>query len=148
MKLTLIVRDTPRPGGSHTPFINRKTGKMFVAPANPNTKTWRDSVRAAAFEQYHGKPTGFPLEVWYEFIFKRPQSHFSASKERKLKATAPKFHLKKPDGTKLMRSTEDALTGIIWIDDALIVKSHPYKRYAIDDELEACRIEIRSLEEE
>lgn len=146
MKIEILVRDTPRPGGSKTAGFNHKTGKGFVRPSNPNTKTWRDAVRSMAFEQYQGKPLLLPLKVTYEFVFKRPQSHYSQSKEIKLKSSAPMYHMKKPDVTKLMRSTEDALTGITWGDDCIIVDAHPRKRYAVGDEMEGCHITIESVE--
>jgi Holliday junction resolvase RusA-like endonuclease len=39
------------------------------------------------------------------------------------------YPISKPDVLKLARAAEDALTGIIWSDDALIVQEHLYKAY-------------------
>jgi Holliday junction resolvase RusA-like endonuclease len=57
-------------------------------------------------------------------------SHYGSGKNaEKLKPTAPKFHTVKPDATKLLRSTEDALTGILWRDDAQIARQTVEKSY-------------------
>ena len=37
---------------------------------------------------------------------------------------------KKPDVLKLARSTEDALTGLIWMDDAQVWEMQILKRYS------------------
>jgi Holliday junction resolvase RusA-like endonuclease len=39
-----------------------------------------------------------------------------------------------PDATKLLRGLEDALTGVVWHDDAQIVSQHVEKRYALGPE--------------
>jgi Holliday junction resolvase RusA-like endonuclease len=40
----------------------------------------------------------------------------------------------KPDGSKLLRSTEDALSNLLYEDDARIVMGTFHKRYCIGDE--------------
>jgi hypothetical protein len=65
-----------------------------------------------------------------EVVFKmpRPQSHLGRAGNPL--PSAPAFHTTRPDATKLWRSTEDALTGIMWSDDAQIVLQTIQKRYA------------------
>jgi Holliday junction resolvase RusA-like endonuclease len=46
-----------------------------------------------------------------------------------LKASAPANHTIKPDVTKLVRSLEDSLKGIVWLDDSQVVKQSASKRY-------------------
>ncbi len=48
---------------------------------------------------------------------------------QELKSNAPKWCQHKPDKLKLMRSTEDALTGIIWGDDAQDISGSVDKCY-------------------
>ncbi len=148
MKLTITVRDTPRPGGSKTPGFNHKTGKAFVRPANKHTATWRDSVRSAALLAYQGPPLRGAFRVDCTFYFNRPQAHFRSGKNWHLmKDDAPMHHTKMPDRTKLLRSTEDALTGIIWVDDAQVVDGIIAKAYCGPADYEGCVLVITSLEE-
>ena len=151
--ITIIVKDTPRPGGSKTVGFSSKTGKGFVRPANKHTATWRDSVRAAAFHDVgsllddHTLPTSKPLEVTHTFYFKRPASHYGSGKNSGvLKPNAPKYHTKTPDLTKVIRSTEDALTGIVWVDDCQVVRRTDEKCYADLFDHEGVVLKIQQLE--
>lgn len=88
-------------------------------------KAWRQAVAdgARAWQSTHNAPLiegPIVLEVW--FFLPRP-------------ASAPKrvfAPTKKPDLSKLTRSAEDSLKGIIWRDDSQVVDSHTYKRFAVD----------------
>jgi Holliday junction resolvase RusA-like endonuclease len=53
-----------------------------------------------------------------------------------------------PDLTKLMRSTEDALTGILWVDDARITDQHARKRYCEPGQAPGAQISISVWERE
>jgi Holliday junction resolvase RusA-like endonuclease len=142
--IMFFVRDTPRPGGSKRAFHSK--GKTWIVDANKNTKTWRESVRQAALKAYKGKPLKEALEVTHEFFFRRPSSHYGTGKnQNQLKLSAPKYHTKKPDLTKLIRSTEDALTGIIWVDDSQVISRTDLKRYC-NLENEGASITIRIIE--
>jgi Holliday junction resolvase RusA-like endonuclease len=146
MKLTITVRDTPRPGGSKRAFYSKKSGRAFVVDASKHTKTWRDSVRAAAFAVYKGKPLTDAFCVNYTFYFKHPKSHYGTGKNSGyLKPDSPDYHTIKPDLTKLIRSTEDALTGIIWKDDSQVVIRHDEKKYGMSFQEEGVEIIISSL---
>jgi Holliday junction resolvase RusA-like endonuclease len=144
--ITIFVRDTPRPGGSKKSFLHNRTGKIIVVDANKHTKTWRDSVRAAAIEVYKGHPLTGPISVDYTFYFNRPNSHHGTGRNKDMvRASAPGFHTIKPDLTKLIRSTEDALTGLIWKDDSQVCRRMDEKKYVDDDEKEGVLITILPL---
>lgn len=144
MIIKIEVRDTPRPGGSKRAFYHK--GKTWVVDANKHTKTWRDSVRTAALLAYKGQPIIKACRVEYIFSFARPLSHFGRGKNSQiLKSLAPEYHTKKPDLTKLIRSTEDALTGIIFKDDSQCCIRSDEKRYCEPWEFEGCVIRIRTL---
>ena len=58
------------------------------------------------------------------------KTHYGTWKnEDKLKPSAPNWHKSKPDLNKILRSTEDALTGVLWIDDSQIAKIEILKMY-------------------
>ena len=84
-----------------------------------------------------------PVRLSLVFIFTRPAGHFR--KNGTLKPSAPTYHAVKPDGSKLLRSTEDALTGLAFEDDARIVGCIWDKRYAIGDERPGALITVIPL---
>jgi len=138
--ITFFVQDRPRPGGSKIAGFNSKTGKGFVRPANPHTETWRNSVRMFAMQAYKGPLLEGAIEMEYCFVFSRPKSHLRSNGS--LKPSAPACHTSKPDLTKLIRSTEDALTGVILKDDSQVWSRSDKKRYACEGEPEGCWITI------
>lgn len=144
MSIQIEVIGIPRPGGSKTAGVS-KSGKAFCRPANKNTSVWRSDVRDAARDQYQGpllnKSTN--LQVTYEFRFSRPKKHFKG-KTGVLRDDAPFYHTQQPDLTKLVRSTEDSLTSIVWEDDALVCMSHHVKRYCFPGERPGCSILIEA----
>ncbi len=111
--------------------------------SNPRTRVWREDVVGAVIRDgLNGIMLTGPLRVRCLFIFARPKSHYTARGE--VKATAPVFYSKTPDGDKLLRSTFDALTSAGFIkDDALIYRGMFEKVYANTSEPEGALIYIR-----
>lgn len=122
--INIFVQDTPKPGGSKRAFVVRtKTGgqRAIVTDDCKKNKEWRTSVREAAIRAMEGKPPfqGRPALLNITFIMPRPNGHYGSGRNADvLKPNAPKYHISKPDCLKLARSTEDALTGIVWADDS------------------------------
>lgn len=147
--LTFHVDGVPRPGGSKKAFYSQKLGRSFIVDTGKHTKQWRDSVTAAAIDAY---PAGEVLRdcVLYlaiTFWMPRPQGHFRTGKNAgQLKENAPVYHTSKPDSTKLTRSTEDALTGLLWGDDAQIAHQRIRKLYANPGQRIGAWIEVYRIE--
>lgn len=144
--IEFFVPGIPAPGGSKK-FVgmNPKTGHaILVDDAGKRNKNWRALV--AAYGYNHRPPqllTG-ALSVRFSFIIKRPKSHFRTGKfHHQLKLDAPVFHTTKPDLLKLTRSTEDALTGVIWKDDGTTAIIRVEKLYGADP---GCYISISSAQ--
>lgn len=133
--VTFFVRGNPRPGGSKRyvgHYYNstvRKHVPLLVDDCDKNP-FWRNTVAATAREAMAGrkKYTG-ALELSVVFYLPRPKSHYGV---KGLLPSAREHPIVKPDTTKLMRSTEDALTGIVWKDDAQVVEQTAIKRYVRD----------------
>src|ERR1043165_1423642 len=147
-EIRFFVAGSPRPGGSKRVFPIRKggvlTGKFIVTDAaGQANKDWRASVahegkeamrepvnngngEVAAFVEFH--PIPGPLELELHFVLPRPKGHFKPGHPW-LKDNAPEHHTSRPDAGKLARSTTDALTSILWRDDAQIVKETHSKAY-------------------
>lgn len=121
--VAFTVAGIPAPAGSKRAFVPKGWSRAIITDANPKASDWKRTVKAVAREVYQGSPVRAPLEVTFRFISTRPKAHYRSGKNAHLlKADAPQFPAGKPDTTKLIRGTEDALTGILWVDDAQIVR--------------------------
>jgi Holliday junction resolvase RusA-like endonuclease len=124
--IVITAYGVPGPQGS-----KRHVGKGVMVESSKKVKPWREAVKYAALEQItagrigstdvHYPPLDGPLVVEFCFTLQRPKS-------------APKSRVhpdRMPDLSKLIRSTEDALTDAgVWTDDARLVAYHqPRKVY-------------------
>lgn len=131
--LSFRVYGLPRPGGSKKAFYIKKLGRSVVVDSSKHIKTWKGEVKDAALKVAPETPYDEPLRVSVTFLMPRPKAHFRTGKhEGELKPETPKYHTKMPDALKLMRGTEDALTGIIWKDDSRIYREIIEKVYTED----------------
>jgi Holliday junction resolvase RusA-like endonuclease len=77
------------------------------------------------------KPLDGPLAVQFVFFLPRPKGHYGTGKNAgKLKPSAPKYHIKKPDCDNLEKFVADCLNGLVWKDDSQIIKSITEKHYS------------------
>ena len=128
--ISLWVPGIPATAGSKSGFYNKKLKRVIMAPANKNQKPWMAMVRLIAQDKYRDPPLTGPIHLFVDFLFLRPKSHFGTGRNSIiLKRSTPKFHLIKPDLTKLTRSVEDALTGVVWRDDSQVNKQTAHKCY-------------------
>jgi crossover junction endodeoxyribonuclease RusA len=130
LHLDFIVLGEPQPQGSKTVGRTR-AGGSFVREDNPATAPWRQAVAAAALKAIDEQPlwTG-PLRLVATFVFRRPASHFGTGRNAgRLKPSSPLYVRGRPDVDKLLRAVGDALTGIVWRDDAQLVIVHAEKHY-------------------
>jgi crossover junction endodeoxyribonuclease RusA len=132
-ELKIEVYGVPAPGGSKRGFI--RGGHVVITDACKRNKPWRETVlwsaRKAMEEQGWVKPVERSISVTVCFYMPRPAGHFGSGKNAGvLKPSAPESPFRKPDLTKLWRSTEDALTDAgCWGDDAMIVTQTVSKAY-------------------
>lgn len=136
-EIAFVVHGHPEPAGSKRSVpMGQRWG---VIDANPKSKGWKGKVEQVAGEFWAGRPLlQGPLRVEFCFFVQRPKAHFSA--KGGVKATAPAYPTTKPDVLKLSRGVEDALSGVIYRDDAQIVEEVLSKRYGPE------RVEIRIVE--
>lgn len=137
--ITFTVYGRPQPAGSKRGFpIKRANGSIGVAISddNPKSRDWKNAVASAAREVYHGDLLRGPLLLKLTFHRPRPGGHFGATGLNK-KGRETEHPVSKPDLLKLARGVEDALTGIVWADDAQIVEEVLSKQWG-----EPSRVEI------
>ena len=149
MTISFFIPGIPAPGGSKRGFIYRgRDGRQHVAmtdAAGQRNKNWRATCATVAAEAMAGKPMlEGPLLVIFSFVMPRPKAHFRTGKRAgELRDNPPLWHRSKPDALKLARSTEDALTGIVWRDDSQTASLSIEKRYTnIADRQAGCRVTI------
>lgn len=118
----ITVYGAPAPQGSKSFKGMAKNGRAILAESSKRVKPWREDVKAAAELVRKGAdPLDCPVRV--EMVFTLPKP-LSAPKRK------PTFPCRLPDLSKLIRSTEDALTQAgIWRDDARVVEVLALKVY-------------------
>jgi Holliday junction resolvase RusA-like endonuclease len=148
--ISFTVHGIAQPAGSKRAFaLRRRDGSMITRPDgspvvnvvddNKKSKSWKQEVASAAAKVMEGRALLHgPLLLAVVFVMPRPKSHFRTGKnEGQLRPDAPRFHTKKPDVTKLVRGLEDALTGVVWNDDAQVADTRQRKEYG-----PAARVEV------
>lgn len=133
-----------QPGGSKRAFRHNHTGRIIVADDNRKAKPWQAVVASAGHEAMAGRALlDGPLAVRIVFFQPRPKGHFGSGRNSAvLKPSAPPRPIVRPDVLKLSRTVEDALTGVCWRDDSLIVSEKLEKHYG---EPARCVVEIAEL---
>lgn len=126
--IRIEVRGTPAPQGSKR-FVGMAGGRGVMVESSKKVKPWREDVRNAALavrESMRLQVLDGPLNVHMAFTLPKPAS---APRTRR------SYPCRKPDLSKLVRSTEDALTEAgIWADDARIVDLRCLKCFPLEHE--------------
>ena len=143
--LRIVVYGMPAPQGSKR-FVGhaKSTGRAILTESSKKVKPWRQDVAAAGIDARAGAaPMDGPLVCRMVFTMPKPKG---APKRRR------SWPDKKPDVSKLVRSTEDALvTAGVIADDARIVEYERVAKVFAGEDPEAldacgCVIHIRQLE--
>jgi crossover junction endodeoxyribonuclease RusA len=119
MEITFDVVGRPAPQGS-----KKSIGNNRFIEASKFLPAWRTAISLAAeqavAEQLWARVSG-PVELEVMFYLERPSS-ISSNKRA--------FPIVPPDLDKLMRGVGDALSGVIYDDDAQIIRVLCWKQYA------------------
>lgn len=140
VEIQFTIPGQPAPQGSK--IRNRYGG---VREANPGTAPWRADVKLRAEQAMRGLPplTG-PVEILADFALKRPKHHYGTGRNAStLKPSAPFWCETAPDADKLARAIGDALTGVVFRDDAQVSRWTIWKRYGTP----GADITVRQLED-
>ena len=125
------IYGTPRAQGSKR-ALPRKDGRgVLLVDSSPESRRWRDAVRQVVAEQRgNAPPMAGPIALRLVFVLQRPKSHYRTGRYAgQLKPNAPRLHASKPDIDKLARCVLDALTGVVWRDDAVVAVLQAKKCY-------------------
>jgi len=120
MKIEFFVEGIPKPAGSKRALM--KNDKIVVFDMSKN-RDWKRDVQIIAKKRMNElgmKLFEGPLRMKLTFYMPIPKH---------LKNKDLLFHTKKPDLTKLIRCVEDAMTGIVYVDDRYICEQICRKYY-------------------
>jgi Holliday junction resolvase RusA-like endonuclease len=151
--LHFTIYGTPQPAGSKRGFYNKNAGRVIITDDAKKSRPWKAQVSDAAqqamtFTSELGEGTsGYmpllegPLALELVFYVPRPKGHYGSGRNaHKVRPSAPDFPAVKPDVLKLARAVEDALSSIVYRDDAQIVTEFLLKRYG---EPARCEVIVR-----
>ena len=137
--VTFTVIGLPAPQGS------KVRTRYAMRESSPNVEPWRVDVKNFAIR---AKPAEWDMEAAMSlsvvFRFRRPKSHLTQSG---LSSNAP-LHCtsaRKGDLDKLLRSTNDALTEVLFNDDRQVTSIIASKRYCEPDEPQGAIITLTTF---
>ncbi len=114
----------------HLPFLPvawtapRQTRSGFMYSIHRKDKV---KIQAYLRKIYRKAPINCGLELHAKFYYPLPKSY---SKKKKAALLKQKYKLTVPDGSNLFKFIEDCGTGIMWVDDRLVVKHSAEKYWA------------------
>lgn len=150
LHVAFFVPGKPASAGSKKGIYNKKRKRVILVPDDAKARPWTADVKAYAQIALAGTPAilAGPVFLRTDFVFARPKGHFgTGGNAGVLKAGAPKWSASRPDTTKILRCLEDALTGIVWHDDAQVAVHVASKRYANPDETPGAHVSVFYLRE-
>ena len=140
-EITFTVLGVPQTAGSKRAFVIKpKDGskpRAIVTDDNKKGVSWKNEIATAARRAYRGPLLDDPLRVTFRFFRPRPKGHFKSNQQLNAKGEREHSPATKPDVLKLARCAEDALTGVLFRDDALIVEEFLFKAWG-----EPARLEV------
>lgn len=126
--ITFSVIGRPAAQGS-----KRYLGNGVMVESSRYVHPWRADVKMAAMGAtplHWDKEASFSLTI--TFLFVRPKGHHGSKGLKPSAPAAPSGRV--GDLDKLLRSTLDAMTGIVFADDCQVVTLYAAKRYALPGE--------------
>lgn len=134
--LVFFAPGTPTPQGSKS---HDRHGNMFESARGLGD--WRKAVWAyarQAMRTWPPIPAGVPVYAELEFVLYRPKN------TPRTRPTPPAT--KKPDADKLARACFDAMTGVVYADDAQVTRYLADKRLAEPGERTGVHVLIRPMD--
>lgn len=106
----------------------RRFGKGIRLYDPPKTATFKRKLHKLAKEMYHDAPV--EGEIYLKVAFYREIQKSISKKEHDRRASGAHRPIVKADLSNYLKSFEDALNGVLWKDDAMIVHEEIDKYYS------------------
>ena len=104
-----------------------KRGPM--PPAFARMHVWQEQIRAAFWNKYHSKPLLSGL-ISLDIEFYRGVPESAPRGPEALQRWMARHIKTKPDRTNYLKAAEDALNGVVFVDDSQVVKGSEIKWYS------------------
>lgn len=111
-----------------------RRGKRIGMYDPPKVSKFKRELRMLAQKRFGDDPLDGELSV--EIKFYRPIQKSLSKKERAKRLSGENRPIVKPDLDNYVKSTLDALNGVLWVDDARIVELHAFKYYSVSPRIE------------
>lgn len=136
------------PQGSKV-FKGFRGGKPILVDQCKFLPAWKSAVKLAAQKtMINGGHKMFEKRVvilGFRFFMTRPKSHYK--KDGTLKPTAPIYCLSSPDLTKIVRSSEDAMSLVVYGDDCLVSRQYNEKYYQQPEWPPGVLVEVMAIDQ-
>lgn len=136
--IAFTVFGTPQTAGSKRGYV--RGGRAIIVDDNKKSRPWKDGVAQVAGEAMVEKGLELldgPVRVVFRFVMTRPKGHFKKDGTLSASGRRAPYPAVKPDTVKLTRAVEDALSGVVYRDDARIVDHRLLKEYGSPERFEA-----------
>ena len=124
--------------------VIKSQGRVFAAnytPANAPVNVFKAMLTLAARQAYQGPLLTGPVEMTVSLRFPLP-----ASAKKAVRASVDQgaivYHVTRPDAENVIKAIQDALTAVVWVDDAQVAVGRWEKVYAMQSGVE---VTIRDL---
>ncbi len=131
-----------QPRQRHRSFqVGGKTITQNYCPKSHPVHAFKAAVQQAVTQVHRTAPLAGPIHLSVVFLMPRPGRLIW-----KTKPMPRVYHASKPDDENLLKSLQDSLTALAWIDDAQVCSLRLEKWYAAGDEPPGVEVTIESLE--
>lgn len=113
--------------------IRLRSGRVALVESSAKVKPYRAVFALAARQAWTEPPADDAVAVELLFRFPRPKSHYTST--GMLRSSAPRAP-GRPDLDKLCRAALDAMTGVVYVDDAQVAILSAAKEWG--DTAETC----------
>lgn len=123
--------------------VIQRSGKAFAmnyTPAKSPVSDYKARLVLFARQAYAGEPIDGPVMLTVSARFPVPVSRRDL--QRRIDRGEIPYHISKPEGDNVVKAVQDALNGILWVDDRMIASVTIIKTYA---EVPGTVIEVRRL---
>lgn len=116
-----------------------------ITTTHPKTRTYESLIQESYLVAHADKqPYDCALELKLDIFLAVPKSY---SKKRRIACIADmELPTKKPDNSNVLKSIEDGLNGVAFVDDKQIIDHHITKRYAATEHIIVELIPMGALE--
>lgn len=142
--LMMWVPGKPQTAGSKSGFVNPQTGAVIITESGKGAakvakRTWRQDLKDEGRLRRRlvwcvDEPVDVALMATFVFVRARPSAQMRVGRHTGVVKdwAVGRRPVERPDALKLCRAAEDALTGVLWLDDSQIVDERISKAYGDD----------------